>query len=239
MLKAMAEKHIVLVEDDDTIRENYKTLFEARGFYVHDYPSKESFYECYNKVPTDIYIFDITLGRDFDAGFEICQHVRSNDIITPIIFLTARDTDIDKISGVRLGADDYLSKTTSTEYIVARISTLLRRVEGLQSASNLTSTKTQGSPRSHLTINDELSTATWRGEALELSLTQFWIVQDLHRHLGQVRSIYELMDAANITVQANTIVAHIKTIRQAFLRIDPDFSCIKSERARGYRWAET
>jgi two-component system, OmpR family, response regulator len=80
--------------------------------------------------------------------------------------------------------------------------------------------------------------APWKELPLNLSLTQFWILKDLLEHAGEVRSTTDLMRAAHITVQPNTIVVHIKTIREEIQKITPDFACIKSERARGYRWMD-
>ena len=92
--------------------------------------------------------------------------------------------------------------------------------------------------QSDLQIDGRLSVAFWQNQQIDLSLTQFWILDDLARHAGSVRSIEDLMRAANITVQPNTIVAHIKTIREKIQKIDLAFACIKAERARGYRWLE-
>ena len=157
---------------------------------------------------------------------------------TPIIFLTDRDEEANRISGLRLGADDYLSKTISTAYLVARINALIRRFETILGAGETEESATRSSEGrgSPLRIDDRLSRAFWHGRPLDLSLTQFWILRDLFQHEGKVRSISDLMSAANITVQPNTIVAHIKTIREVMQEISPEFSSIKSERARGYRW---
>lgn len=87
-------------------------------------------------------------------------------------------------------------------------------------------------------IDERLSQAFWRNKRLDLSLTQFWILKDLADHAGEVRSTAELMRAARVTVQPNTIVVHIKAIREEIMRISPDFACIKAERARGYRWVD-
>jgi two-component system, OmpR family, response regulator len=139
---------------------------------------------------------------------------------------------------LRLGADDYIAKTMSGTYLAVRINALIRRVEALTggAAESVAETsKTDGSP---LRIDDRLSRAYWRNAPLALSLTQFWILKDLFEHSGQVRSITDLMRAANITVQPNTIVVHIKTIREEIQKLTPDFACIKSERSRGYRWVD-
>jgi two-component system OmpR family response regulator len=91
---------------------------------------------------------------------------------------------------------------------------------------------------SPLRIDERQSRAYWHNELLELSLTQFWILKDLFEHGGKVRSTEDLMKAARVTVQPNTIVVHIKAIREEIQKVSPDFSSIKSERARGYRWIE-
>jgi two-component system OmpR family response regulator len=120
--------------------------------------------------------------------------------------------------------------------LVARINALIRRVEAL---TGDTSGPVIGSPKqgdSPLRIDERLSRAYWQNSPLDLSLTQFWILKDLYEHNGEVRSTTDLMRAANITVQPNTIVVHIKAIREEIQKITPDFACIKSERARGYRW---
>jgi tetratricopeptide (TPR) repeat protein len=93
----------------------------------------------------------------------------------------------------------------------------------------------QGSP---LRLDVLTSLAYWNNSPLDLSLIQFWILKDLFEHVGEVRSITELMRAAHVMGQPNTIVVHIKTIREEIQKIAPEFACIKSERARGYRWVD-
>lgn len=235
-------KRILLVEDIEILRANYQTILEAHHFSVCGCGTKTEALEAFARETFDVVILDVTLGTDYEAGFELCQAFRANQETTPIVFLTERDEDPDRISGLRLGADDYLTKTVSAAYLVARIHALIRRVE------TLTKSPTQGDIGNHdqtlttdgsdLRIDSALSIAYWQDKAIDLSLTQFWILADLARHTGSVRSIEELMKAASITVQPNTIVAHIKTIREKIQKIDPSFACIKAERARGYRWLE-
>jgi two-component system OmpR family response regulator len=236
-------KRILLVEDIDILRANYETILEAHHFSVVGCGTKAEALDAFARGDFDVIILDVTLGADYEAGFELCQIFRAQRDLTPIIFLTERDEDPDRISGLRLGADDYLTKTVSAAYLVARINALIRRFEALtKSAANGNVTEDLSEQAavkgSELKIDDRLSIAYWRNQPIELSLTQFWILNDLARHPGSVRSIEELMLAANITVQPNTIVAHIKTIREKIQKIDPAFTCIKAERARGYRWLE-
>ncbi|MGI9502363.1 MAG: response regulator [Geminicoccaceae bacterium] len=236
-------KRILLVEDIEILRANYQTILEAHHFSVCGCGSKAEALDAFAREAFDVVILDVTLGADYEAGFELCQAFRTRRETTPIVFLTERDEDPDRISGLRLGADDYLTKTVSAAYLVARINALIRRVETLTKSS--ASESPRAAPKrslmvegSDLQIDDALSVAYWQNKAIDLSLTQFWILADLAKHAGSVRSIEDLMEAANITVQPNTIVAHIKTIREKIQKVDPTFGCIKAERARGYRWLE-
>jgi two-component system OmpR family response regulator len=233
-------RRVLLVEDDDILRRNYETLLIAHHLSVFGCATKAEAIAAFNREHFDVVILDVTLGGEYEAGFDLCQMFRQKKKITPIIFLTERNEDHDRISGLRLGADDYLTKTISGTYLVARINALIRRVEALVAEGG------GGSPtigavegiNPHLRIDERLSRAYWRGSPLDLSLTQFWILKDLVEHQGEVRSTTDLMRAAHVTVQPNTIVVHIKAIREEIQRISPDFSCIKSERARGYRWVD-
>lgn len=235
--EADALRRVLLVEDDQILRQNYEMLLKAHRLSVRSCATKADAISIFDHDHFDIIILDVTLGSDYEAGFDLCRLFREKRKLVPIIFLTEHDDDTDRISGLRIGADDYLNKTISAAYLVARIHALIRRVETLTAAGReLVSERISNESNSPLRIDERLSRAIWRGTPLNLSLTQFWILRDLFQHQGEVRSTTDLMRAANITVQANTIVVHIKTIREAIQQLSPDFSCIKSERARGYRW---
>jgi two-component system, OmpR family, response regulator len=229
-------RRVLLVEDDDILRGNYELLLSAHHLSVCACATKADAIAAFDREKFDVVILDVTLDRDYEAGFDLCQKFRQKAETIPIIFLTERNEDPDRISGLRLGADDYLTKTISGAYLVARINALIRRVEALLGSASDASVKTDST--SSLRIDERLSRAYWRDRVLDLPLTQYWILKDLFEHKGEVRSTSELMKAASITVQPNTIVVHIKTIRAEIQKTDPDFNCIKSERARGYRWVE-
>jgi two-component system OmpR family response regulator len=134
---------------------------------------------------------------------------------------------------MRLGADDYLTKDTSMEFLVIRIQALLKRFQALSASNEAERDRIECGD---LVLDMDQLTAWWKGAALELSLTQFWMVHQLARQPGQVSSHADLMRAASIVVEPNTIAAHIKHIREQFKNIDPGFACIKTERGIGYRW---
>ena len=230
-------KRVLLVEDDDVLRSNYAALLGAHRLSVSTCATRADAEATFGRERFDVVILDVTLGDEYEAGFELCQTSRAMEKTTPIIFLTERDEDHDRISGLRLGADDHLSKTISGAFLVARINALIRRVETLTAGAQpaVVSAEKQSS---RLRIDERLSRAYWDGTPLDLSLTQFWILQDLFQNAGKVRSTTELMRAANVTVQSNTVVVHVKAIRDHIQKISPEFACIKSERARGYRWVE-
>jgi two-component system, OmpR family, response regulator len=231
-----APRRVLLVEDDDILRANYEMLLSAHRLAVTACATKSAAIAAFDSDIFHVVVLDVTLGSDYEAGFDLCQRFREKRKTVPIIFLTERDEDADRISGLRLGADDYLSKTISAAYLVARINALIRRIDALTQGVVELSGSPKQEPPSPLRIDDRLSCAFWKGTPLDLSLTQFWILKDLFLHEGQVRSTTELMRSAHITVQPNTVVVHIKAIREEIQKINPAFHCIKSERARGYRW---
>jgi two-component system, OmpR family, response regulator len=227
---------VLLVEDDDVLRANYETLLGKHRLSVRSCATKTEAISAFEQEKFDTIILDVTLGSDYEAGFSLCRLFRERQKAVPIIFLTEHDDDANKISGLRLDADDFLSKTISSAFLVARINALMRRVETLVGVNGSTNGPDRTANESRLRIDNQTSRAFWSRQALDLSLTQFWILRDLYEHSGVVRSTEDLMRAAHITVQPNTIVFHIKAIRQQLQKHCPTFSSIKSERARGYRW---
>jgi two-component system, OmpR family, response regulator len=231
-------RRVLLVENDEILRRNYKALLSAHGFEVRTCATKSDAIVAFNQERFDVIIFDVTLNVDYETDLSICQVFRERQRMMPIIVLTEHEERPNTVKGVLSGADDYLSKTTSTAFLVARINALIGRMEALTSGASDSENETSAEGGSHLHIDERLSRAYWLRSMLDLSLTQFWILQDLFEHHGEVRSTVSLMRAANISVQPNTIVVHIKAIRKAIQKITPDFACIKSERAGGYRWIE-
>jgi two-component system OmpR family response regulator len=148
------------------------------------------------------------------------------------MFLTARDSDPDVISGFRLGADDYLTKDISLPHLMARIVALFRRVEMLSGNQN-TGTWLE---RESLRLSIERMEVQWDGQAIPLTVTELWIVHSLARRPGHVRSRQQLMDDANILVDDQTITSHIKRIRRKFKDSDPSFDKLDTVYGAGYRW---
>ncbi|MFY9513483.1 MAG: response regulator transcription factor [Rubrivivax sp.] len=227
-------RHLALVEDNETILANYADFLEEAGFRVDRYGAKdEALHGLLTDMP-ELLLLDIELHNERDAGYDICLELRRRNPLLPLIFISSHGSDVDKISGMRVGADDYITKPVSLEYLLVRIEALLRRVEVLAGARLQASAVAVSA--TELAVDEAASTVRWQQRQVDLTLTQFWIVRALHGGKGQVVSAEDLMKAARLVVERNTVAAHIKAIREAFLRIDAGFDRIRTERSRGYRW---
>lgn len=223
---------IAIVEDDDAIRENYAAALRRQGYDVTTYRARHSALDAFRVRLPDLAILDIGLGEEPEGGFELCRELRAMSATVPIIFLTARDSDLDVVSGLRLGADDYLTKVISMPHLLARVAALLRRVEALKTPSPAAAVLVRGG----LTLDIDRMTATWEGQPVSLTVTEFWIVHGLVRFPGHVKQRAQLMEDANVVVDENTITSHIKRIRRKFLELDTEFNRIEAVYGAGYRW---
>lgn len=230
---------VALVEDDEIIRDNYAEILSDEGFKVIVFSNRHEAMEHFQTALPDIAILDVGLKEERDGGFKLCCELRRLSPKLPIIFLTSRDEEFDRISGLRLGADDYITKDISINYLMVRIEALFHRIETL-TQKNLPNFKVEKKSLVYgsLELDRVLLIVLWKNVPLELSLTQFWILNELVNNPGEIKSYDKLMHAAKICVEPNTITAHIKTIRDRFRAVDCGFDCIKTERSAGYRWVE-
>ncbi len=228
-------RRIAIVEDEHAIRENYAAVLGSQGYNVLTYGSRPEALDAFRERLPDLAVVDIGLGDEAEGGYELCRELRALSRTVPIIFLTARDSDLDAISGLRLGADDYLTKDISTPHLLARIAALLRRVEALREPESAGEVIERGP----LELDAERIAVTWRGEAVPLTVTEFWIVHALVRFPGHVKTREQLMQEANVVVDDSTVTSHIKRVRKKFTAIDPDFDCIHTVYAMGYRWSQS
>jgi two-component system OmpR family response regulator len=228
-------QQIAYVEDDPVILANYTELLREEGFDVAPFSDKESALASFAEDLPDLVLLDVTLHGERDAGFHICGELRRLSSDLPVIFLTSHDAELDKISGLRLGADDYITKDASIDYIVVRIEALFRRLHAVRAALHDDQTSSD-IVLADLRVDDAFSCIFWKEQKVELSLTHFWIVRELCAHPGEVKSHRELMKACSLVVENNTITAHVRAIRSAFIALDETFDSITTERGRGYRW---
>jgi len=223
---------IAIVEDEPSIRANYSDALKRLGFEIWNYGSRPEASRAFELRLPDLVLIDVGLGDEPEGGFDLCRELRHRDPQLPIIFLTARDSDFDVISGLRLGADDYLTKDMSLPHLTARINTLLRRVDALRRPPASEAIITLGP----LKLAAERMQVSWRDQELPLTVTEFWMVHALVRHPGHVKSRDQLMRDAQVVVDDATITSHVKRIRKKFVAIDADFDSIETVHGIGYRW---
>ncbi|WP_042147533.1 MULTISPECIES: proteobacterial dedicated sortase system response regulator [unclassified Pseudoalteromonas] len=227
-------KKIAIIEDEKAIRENYTEMLTKQGYQVNGYASRPEAEMAFNDALPDLAIIDIGLGDEIDGGFALCQTLRSLSKTLPIIFLTARDSEIDTVCGLRMGADDYLTKDISLPHLAARIAALFRRMEALEAPILEENIITRGK----LKIDNKRMQVFWLDTLLDLTVTEFWMVHSLTQRLGHVKSRNELMNDAKIYVDDSTITSHVKRIRKKFIKLDPQFDCIDTVYGMGYRWEQ-
>jgi two-component system, OmpR family, response regulator len=227
-------KMIAIVEDEQALRDNYASLLSRQGYQVKAYANRKLAIQALRAHLPDLVIIDITLEDEAEGGFDLCRELRGMSAELPIIFLTARDSELDAVSGLRLGADDFLTKDVSMPHLAARVAALFRRVDAQRRPKDASEIVRRGA----LTLDAERMQTTWNAAPVVLSLTEFWIVHALARNPGHVKNRQQLMDAANVVLDDNTITSHIKRIRRKFLEIDPHFDAIQTAYGMGYRWIE-
>ncbi|MBT5484513.1 MAG: proteobacterial dedicated sortase system response regulator [Gammaproteobacteria bacterium] len=225
-------RRIAIVEDEAAIRENYADVLRKQGYEVSTYPNRKKAEEAFSMRLPDLAIIDIGLEEEIDGGFTLCQSLRKMSLTLPIIFLTARDNDIDTVSGLRMGADDYLTKDISLPHLTARIAALFRRQDAMDQPTSPESLLERGD----LVMDLSRLTVNWKQEVVLLTVTEFWMLHALVKFPGHVKSRDALMKESKIFVDNSTITSHVKRMRKKFIVNDADFDCIDTVYGMGYRW---
>lgn len=227
-------RRVAIIEDEPSLRENYADVLRKQGYEVQTYPNRSKAMSAFDLRLPDLAIIDIGLEEEIDGGFTLCQSLRSMSETLPIIFLTARDNDFDTVSGLRMGADDYLSKDISLPHLTARIAALFRRQDVIDQPA---------SPESLLQRDDLLMdlsrlTVTWKEQKVPLTVTEFWMLHAMVKYPGHVKSRDALMQESKIYVDNSTITSHMKRMRKKFIQLDPGFDAIDTVYGMGYRWSQ-
>jgi two-component system response regulator ChvI len=228
---------IALVDDDRNILTSVSMTLEQEGFTVRTYTDGESALQGLLSRPADLAVLDIKMPRM--DGMELLQKLRQRSAL-PVIFLTSKDDELDELMGLRLGADDYITKPFSQRLLIERIRALLRRNETSRAEGS-------GQPaggvitRGDLLLDETKHTCTWKGKQVQLTVTEFLLVKALAVRPGMVKNRDQLIDAAygeNIYVDDRTIDSHVKRIRKKFRAVDNDFAQIETLYGIGYRYKE-
>jgi len=225
---------ICLIDDDKNILASLALTLKSEKFDVETFSDGISGLEALSNDSFDIAILDIKMPR-LD-GLELLQKLRNISDI-PVIFLTSKDDEIDQLLGLKMGADDYITKPFSQKLLIERVKAILRRSSD-ENSSNL-SDKDTLIKRGDLLLNIDRHECQWKDERIKLTVTEFLILENLVNRPGYVKNRDQLMSAAyteDIYVDDRTIDSHIKRIRRKFKSIDKDFNSIETLYGIGYRF---
>lgn len=208
-------KHILIADDDPHIRDVIGFALEKAGMQVTQTEDGRQALDTFRQHPTDLMVLDINMP-ELD-GLEVCREIRKFSEV-PILFLSSRDDEIDRILGLEIGGDDYVTKPFSPRELVARINVILKRTQ--QQHSKPAAELPQGTLcHGKLSIQPEQHTACWDSTALSLTATEFAMLQLFARQPTRVFSRDSIMGNAydsNVYVSDRTIDSHIRHIRQKF-----------------------
>ena len=230
---------IALVDDDRNILTSVSMTLEAEGFDVETYTDGQSALDAFTRSMPDLEIFDIKMPRM--DGMDLLQRLRQKSLL-PVIFLTSKDDEIDEILGLRMGADDYVTKPFSQRLLLERIRSLLRRKDANEGKLvGDESEDTKVIVRGELSIDPLRHSVTWKGLNVTLTVTEFLLLQALAQRPGFVKTRDQLMDVAydeQIYVDDRTIDSHIKRLRRKFRAVDDKFDAIETLYGVGYKFTE-
>jgi two-component system response regulator ChvI len=233
-LTIAAMPSVAIVDDEANIRETVVFALRREGYDVAAYPDGAEAWLAFEDNVPDVVILDILMPRM--DGLELCRKIRTINETVPIIFLTSRDDEVDRVLGLELGGDDYLGKPFSMRELVARIRVLLRR-----SARRAVPTRDDETVlvAGSLELDPQRFIVRWKGKAIDLTVTEFMMLQALVRHPGHVKTRHQLTRDGyphDNYVSERTIDSHVKRIRKKFEAVDPSFDRIDTVYGMGYRF---
>ena len=228
----MSEK-IILVDDDSNILTSVSLALRSEGWLVETYNDGEQGLIALQRNNPDIAILDIKMPK-LD-GMEVLKKLRISSNI-PVIFLTSKDDEIDEALGLRMGADDYITKPFSQKLLIERIRAVLRR-----SSLKNSDVSDKVIQRNNLYLDPDRHLCKWKDLEVKLTVTEFLILNSLAFRPGLVKSRDQLIDTAygeTIYVDDRTIDSHIKRMRRKFRFFDKTFDHIETLYGVGYRYKD-
>ena len=225
---------ICLIDDDQNILASLSLALKSEKFEVETYSDGIAGLEALKDNNFDIAILDIKMPR-LD-GLEVLQKLRNSSDI-PVIFLTSKVDEIDQLLGLKMGADDYITKPFSQKLLIERVKVILKRTSSSSKENEVNSDSLI--ERGNLLLNMDRHECHWKEERIKLTVTEFLLLESLVNRPGYVKNRDQLMSAAyndDLYVDDRTIDSHIKRIRRKFKVIDKDFNSIETLYGVGYRF---
>ena len=221
---------VLVIEDEESFRDALKFMLSREGFDVILAPNGAEGMKLFDSMNPDLVLLDLMLPEV--SGTDVCKYIRTKSN-TPVIMLTAKDTEIDKVVGLELGADDYVTKPFSTRELLARIKAVLRR--GVDIEIDMVGAVEVGPIR----MDVERHVLSVNGESVAMPLKEFELLEFLMRNSGRVLTRGQLMDrvwGSNYVGDGKTLDVHVKRIRS---KIEPDPANpvhLTTVRGLGYRF---
>lgn len=232
-MKANTTSQIALVDDEENILSTVGFALEREGYKVQSYRDGLAAWEAFELKLPDLAVLDIVMPRM--DGLELCRKLRARSEALPILFLTSRDDEFDRVLGLELGADDYLCKPFSMRELVARVKVLFRR----RALASTVATEEELLRVGALALDLSRYQATWSSQVVPLTVTEFRILHALVRHPGHVRTREQLVSAGypdDHYLADRTIDSHVKRLRRKFNEVAPEFDQVETVYGLGYRW---
>ncbi|HIW40438.1 MAG TPA: response regulator transcription factor [Candidatus Eubacterium pullicola] len=233
------KKKILIIEDEANIRELVMYNLKANGYDAIEAEDGISGITLAYKENPDLILLDIMLpGKD---GYEICRELRSEGIEIPIIMLTAKSEEVDKVLGLEFGADDYIAKPFGIRELLARIKAVLRRVDmnGTPSGDSGESEENAESiTAGDIVIDQSRHEVTVQGTIIDLTYKEYELLSFLAKHRGRVYSRDELLDKVwgiDYVGETRTVDVHIRHLRQKLGENQNGDDYIETIRGRGYK----
>jgi len=231
---ANANVTIALVDDESSLLDTVGFALRREGYRVETYADGAAAWTAFQARLPELAILDILLPRM--DGLELCRRLRGLSETLPILFLTSKDEEFDRVLGLELGADDYLCKPFSLRELQARVKVLLRRRALALGTAAGPEELLEAGP---LSLDLRRYQARWRGAGVRLTVTEFRILHALARHPGHVKSREQLLDEAyphEHYVADRTLDSHVKRLRRKFEQVDSAFESIETAYGLGYRF---
>ncbi len=226
---------VALVDDEPSILETVGFALRREGYQVDTYPDGLSAWQAFEEDLPDLAVLDILMPRM--DGLELCRRLRGVSESVPILFLTSKDEEFDRVLGLEMGADDYLVKPFSMRELVARVKVLLRRLALAQNQGRVDEEELLAV--GPLELDLARHQATWDGRPIPLTVREFRLLLALARHPGHVKTREQLLEEGyphDTYLAERTIDSHIKRLRRKFAEVAPEFDGIETVYGLGYRY---
>lgn len=230
----MHQPHILIVEDEVAIADTIVYALGTDGMQTVHCTLGQAALDRLRDARFDLVVLDV--GLPDLSGFEVCRRLRTFSDV-PVIFLTARHDEIDRIVGLEIGADDYVVKPFSPRELAARVRVILRRFYRAAAPESIPAPAPAVTTAPGFTVDTDGARVSWLGHALDLTRYEFGLLALLVRHPGRIYSREQLMDLVwheAFDSADRTVDTHIKTLRAKLRAIDPERDPIRTHRGMGY-----